>query len=355
MGCLRIYLAVVVVFGHTVGQVSIGSSFAVELFFLISGYLIANVLDHRAYANFSSYLASRLLRIFPLYWLILVMTLLYRILTIKISDLESIDSTNFKLAFENANGPLLAVLVFANIFIVLQDLILFITTDGTNYGFVGFSKDPQLTTLQPGLIVPQAWSLSLEIYFYILAPLLLRYRKFLYIFLGISISSIAILAINDLSNSDPWSYRFFPSELLLFVLGMLAFKYSRNFNISISFKPLLFTYCLFLIAFGYVNSNRFVLKVVLVMLTIILLPELARVNRLSKLDVFLGKLSFPVYLIHFLIIQIVTSLEEIIFSGSNSYLTCVATLILSIVFSILVNRFFLEPIDVIRARFKSKV
>lgn len=354
MGCLRIYLAIVVVFGHTIGQISIGSSYAVEIFFLISGYLIASVLDRGAYKNYTSYLASRLLRIFPLYWLILVITLLYRTITIMIPKLQSIDSSNFVAAYQNATGPLLSILFLSNVFIVLQDLILFINTDGTNYGLVGFSENPKLTSLQPGLIVPQAWSLSLEIYFYILAPFLFRRKKLLFLILGISISSMIIMAVNNLSNSDPWSYRFFPSELMLFVFGMLAFRVSRYVSISSYFKPLLTSYCIFLVAFGFLGFNQLLLKLVLVMLTIILLPDLAKVNQSSKIDAFLGKLSFPVYLIHFLVIQIVTSLQELLFSRSNSYLTCLVTLVLSIVFSILVNRFFLDPIDMYRTRFKSK-
>ncbi len=354
MGCLRIYLAIIVVFGHTIGQISIGSTIAVELFFLISGFLIANVLSRHSYETYSSYLASRLLRLFPLYWLILVLTFLYRIVTMNFYELQNIDSTNFKSAFEIATTPLVFVLILANVFIVFQDIVLFINTDGANYGLVGVSNSSQLVTLQPALIVPQAWSLSLEIYFYILAPLLHKFKIALFFLFGLSITSLVIVSLNGLGNSDPWSYRFFPSELSLFLLGMLTFKYSRYINISNYFKPLLFTYCLFLLTFGLLDVNRVILKVVLILFTILLIPELARINRVSKIDALLGKLSFPVYLIHFLVIQVFTSLQMFLFSRSNSYLTCLVTLILSIFLSVLANRYLLDPIDAVRARFKSR-
>jgi peptidoglycan/LPS O-acetylase OafA/YrhL len=86
-----------------------------------------------------------------------------------------------------------------------------------------------------------------------------------------------------------------------------------------------------------------------------LLPDFARINRTSKIDSFLGKLSFPIYLIHFLVIQIATTLQMLVFSRSNSYLTCLVTLISSFLFSILANKYLLDPIDEVRARLKSKV
>lgn len=354
MGSLRVYLALVVVLGHTIGQVSIGSVFAVELFFLISGYLIANVLNLGTYGNFGSYLNSRFLRIFPLYWLILVITIIYRLITFKVSGFQNLDSTNLENALSKSTFPMLCILLVANSLIVLQDSIHFITTDGINYGLAGVTHSSRFSSLQPGILVPQAWSLSLEIYFYILAPSLLRSRRMLFSALGVSIFSITMVLFNNLGDSDPWSYRFFPSEISLFILGMLTFKYSKIIERKIHFKSVLVLYLFFLTIFRYLEINQILLKIILVSMTILLLPRLASLNRLSRFDSFLGKLSFPIYLFHFVVIQVVTSLEEYLFSKSNSYLTCLVTVVTSLILSVLSIRYFLDPIDRFRARFKSK-
>src|SRR5947209_3698322 len=72
-------------------------------------------------------------------------------------------------------GPFL-FLATTNIFILGQDVVMFlgVTPDGTLYPTWNYwATTPLLHTF---LLVPQAWSLSLELFFYAIAPFLVRQR-----------------------------------------------------------------------------------------------------------------------------------------------------------------------------------
>jgi len=76
--------------------------------------------------------------------------------------------------------------------------------------------------LYPGLIIPQAWTLGLEISFYLIAPFILARKKILFLLLIFSFAIRIILHQIGLGREDPWVYRFFPAELAFFILGALS-------------------------------------------------------------------------------------------------------------------------------------
>ena len=79
------------------------------------------------------------------------------------------------------------------------------------------SKSPQLLFL-----VPQAWTLSIEIMFYILVPFVVRKIRVIALLFSLSLF-IRFLAISfGFGLHDPWTYRFFPFELALFFLGLFC-------------------------------------------------------------------------------------------------------------------------------------
>ena len=81
------------------------------------------------------------------------------------------------------------------------------------------------------LLIPQAWTIGLELIFYLIAPFLVR-RKIRIILILISISVLIrcyIYFILDMQH-DPWTYRFFPSELALFLIGTISYHIYNYFN-----------------------------------------------------------------------------------------------------------------------------
>ena len=72
--------------------------------------------------------------------------------------------------------------------------------------------------------VPQAWSLSVEIAFYIIAPFLVLRSWWLLGLLLLASFGLRVVLYHRGYDFDPWSYRFFPNELAIFLLG--GFSYS---------------------------------------------------------------------------------------------------------------------------------
>ena len=80
------------------------------------------------------------------------------------------------------------------------------------------------------LVVPQAWSISLELMFYAIAPFLLRLRlHVLFILLGGSVALRLALMLAGLDH-DPWTYRFFPTALACFLLGAISFRLGESWR-----------------------------------------------------------------------------------------------------------------------------
>ena len=75
------------------------------------------------------------------------------------------------------------------------------------------------------LLVSPIWSVSLELVFYIFAPFLIkrttRTLSFVIVVLLFARAVIHLLGVNE----DPWTYRFFPFELPIFLLGILLFRF----------------------------------------------------------------------------------------------------------------------------------
>ena len=160
------------------------------------------------------------------------------------------------------------------------------------------------------LILPQGWTIGLEITFYLFAPFLVKQKtKTLLIISFISLSA-RLLSYQFLGlNHDPWRYRFFPFELLFFILGILAYRlYAYTPANSGGIIPLVF---LFIFFFKYFPNIIFYYLIVFISI-----PFLFKSSKDNKIDRFLGELSYPLYLCHFLIIDIFAQVIKV----NHSYL-----------------------------------
>ncbi|MFA6760238.1 MAG: hypothetical protein WCR69_04250 [Sulfuricurvum sp.] len=110
---------------------------------------------------------NRFLKLFPIYWTILVLTLLvsfvsYIVLN-KGGSLEYIIKNIDNLGFFNL------YILFSNIFLIGEDLLMFLGFDGNSIVFAKSFSDISIP-LYKFIVVPQSWTLSLEIMFYAIAP-----------------------------------------------------------------------------------------------------------------------------------------------------------------------------------------
>jgi peptidoglycan/LPS O-acetylase OafA/YrhL len=153
------------------------------------------------------------------------------------------------------------------------------------------------------LVVPQAWSLGVEITFYLLAPLLVR--KSVPFQVGLIVASIAARLFFRLYfklYDDPWSYRFFPFELSFFLIGSIAYRsYALHRmlyeTIASRFGWTRWLFFLFLLSYTPIfgESNRGLQVFIPLSLA---LPFFFVATKSSSFDKFCGELSYPLYLSH---------------------------------------------------------
>ena len=216
MGFLRTLLALSVVLDHLGGGNAdhlVGGRLAVQLFYVISGFLISYVLtatDHYQGAVGKFY-ANRFLRLFPIYLAVAAMTLLA----------HALSGGAFFRFYDALPFSAELFLVLSNIFIMGQDWLMFFGIEHSALAFTGSFARSEVPLYQ-GLLVPQAWTLGVEMSFYLVAPFILGSPRRLLALLAASLALRGMLIATGIGLSDPWTYRFFPTELALFLIGSLS-------------------------------------------------------------------------------------------------------------------------------------
>lgn len=353
MGVLRFFLALSVIKFHSgvlAGFPLLNGNFAVQAFYLISGFYMALVL-HEKYqpgkATYFQFIGNRFLRIFPAYFLVLLLTVLLWIW----ADYYYGESAGGPFILWEQNWPQLdwqakCFLVFSHLTLFGQDGYLFLGLNDAG----GLQFDPNFwasgNAFWNFMFLPQGWSLSLELCFYLLAPLLVRRSvPVLAAMIILSLAMRYVLAQQLGWRGDPWSYRFFPSELALFLCGAGAYRVYRAARIGKMEASTWGGWVALGIAVGFAlwvsNNLNFVLLmsnnsaeaatwlnagfVVAVMLA---LPFLFRLTQHSRIDRHLGELSYPMYLSHMLVIWLFYLMDIPDGAGKNAGILSV-TLLLS--------------------------
>ena len=283
-GIFRLFLATVV-FAHHLSRINIGNS-AVLVFFFLSGYWVSKMYEEKYYLTKNSIITfyiSRILRIFPIFVLSTALFLIFDFIL-------NLDYMNYE-----------KLIWFPN-------FILF----GWNF----FEKE--------NAILVQAWSLNVELIFYLILPLILYIKNYI---INILVSFlIFILFIYD--------YFFFTGKIfygyfIFFLLGI----YLYNFQINISkFKGILSILIFFtvIILFLFVDKeinpmtggsdpsiffmkynkffNLFIAFLLIPFAIITLNPK-----KICKIDRFFGDMSYPLYLIHSITVTFVSKYKDINF------------------------------------------
>ena len=359
MGSIRLVLALAVIAAHTgpfFGFPLIGGPQAVQLFFIISGFYMTLILNEKytGPGSYTLFASNRALRLFPLYWTVLVATVVISV----IAGFSSghwlwlspwVDNWSF------LSGGTFALLGIANVFIFGQDLVMFLGANAA--GHLEFTHDfrsaePQLWTL---LQVPAAWSLALELTFYALAPFIVRRR--LPIILAIIGACLAFRVVMHLKfglSADPWSSRFFPFELGVFLLGTVSWHILKHIEaVGAPSRAVLLTilvgYMLLVTAFAALPYNNglpfFAKKWVLFGLTAVAIPYIFTLTKSWRFDAAIGELSYPIYIVHGLIISVCAG--TIASLGIKHHEGLIVSVI-AIVVSLLMIRVISDPIESFR-------
>jgi len=339
MGSARTLFAVSVVFAHSYGCVFVGGTLAVPLFFVISGYLISYILvEAKTYKTKTAFYYNRFLRLFPLYWIVTVTTLLAVVLAkVLFGETHQIIST-----FSSLNWDGRIALIFANLFILGQDWIMFSGVQDGNFKLVLNFKDSSVDVYR-GLIAPQAWALGVELNFYLLAPLILTRKKLmLNLFLASVLLKAYLMHIEISFFSDPWKSRFFPTEISFFLFGACSHQFwkpwlkmhnlmSEFFVTVISYIFLL--YCIIYCILPFKNFNA----ISLLILLFLSLPLLFKFQASNSWDKKIGELSYPIYISHMLVVWTIGFLTEKFGIDYKSFLGSLIILFFTFVISYFLN------------------
>lgn len=358
MGFLRVLLAIAVLTEHSEALFGLrltGGLIAVQLFFIISGFYMTMILESK-YVGSGSYrlfLSNRLLRIFPIYWAVLALTVLSSLAWYAISGhLGSLAAY----ADNAGTSSILAVVIQAlvNLLIIGQDTVLFLGMR-SDTGAVFFTADFQSADIRfcDFLMVPQAWTLGVELLFYLVAPWLVR-RSTAVVVGVVSLGLLARLVGWHLLglDHDPWTYRFFPFELSLFLMGTLSYRIFKHLDqheggIFHRFRlPLTIAAYVLILGYQYLPFPGEGQKWGLYLLfSSLLLPATFSWSKSSRLDARIGDFSYPIYISHMLIIQL--SMPAIRHLGWTGYTGEVVT-VLTLGLSYLLIRMIADPTEAVR-------
>jgi peptidoglycan/LPS O-acetylase OafA/YrhL len=125
-----------------------------------------------------------------------------------------------------AAAPSIVFIWFSNLTLLFQDWFLFLGFDnGRLVPVLSYENSPKQVWLF--LLVPQCWSLGIELTFYLIAPFACRRWQSVALLFAFGLVTRAVLAW-FVPAGDPWTYRFAPNEMMMFAAGGLAYFAGRN-------------------------------------------------------------------------------------------------------------------------------
>lgn len=287
-----------------------GGFLGVDLFFVISGYLVSSIIlqeiNHNRF-NLSVFFVKRIKRIVPAYFFTLILVAIASSYFYMSSDIGTIRGTLVRASLFISN------LVFAN---------------GANYFGTQMSENPLLHT----------WSLSLEMQFYLVLPLLLLLfrRKVKFVFAAAIViltvySTIQIIMYNH-KNEMYFSLLARMPEFLVGGILALIFKKSLSFgffwnNIIAALCSSVFITCTFLYT-DHSSFPGFWALIPTVAAGFFLVVEDSFIHRWlsGKLLVHFGELSYSLYLLHWPIMAIIRyRTDDYLFSLPTVFFICLLT------------------------------
>lgn len=296
MGFLRTILALVVCLIHAggiEGYVPMYGDVAVQGFYVVSGFYIAMVFTKkyaRLHNGAAVFWVNRYLRLAPAY----VIVSLIAYMTIGRFALGGLDLEER------------ALVLLSQFTMIGQDAFMFLAYEPGSGWF--FTRDfHALTSAQiPAyrmMMIPQGWSIGVELWFYALAPfLVLRRTGTLVAIIGAALF-LRLAAGSALGFSgDPWNYRFFPFELGTFLLGVLsyrAWKAQPGANPATGLMALAGLVGL-IATYHYLPLGESEKRWAFLLLLAFALPRIFDATRHSTMDRRIGDLSYPLYIVHLL-------------------------------------------------------
>ena len=351
MGLLRFMLALAVASGHASGffgshiYPKVPGSHAVQLFYMISGFLIALILSGK-YADTPRgnwiFYSNRAVKIYLPYFAILAVTIVIWLMAYSATGNAGPLQVFFTEGSAMSFGAW-AFTILTNLFLLGMEWgSMLIVRGGELLLSVRAYEEPP-NAIQFTIIVP-AWTLSLELAFYLIAPFILRRHIVLIAALALASYMFRFQAYSLGYRTIATDYRFFPFELSLFLYGALSYRLYALLKERDSFKPALSLGITVACALAAISLPRYFIQHPHQMYALVglLLPALFDFSTRYRWDKWLGDLSYPLYLVHWPVCGFGLVMLG---GGSNAELHAYAVVAVSIGLSVAINHFLVYPVD----------
>ncbi|KRD43670.1 hypothetical protein ASE38_05495 [Cellulomonas sp. Root930] len=286
-----------------------GGILAVNCFFVISGFYMAMVLEQKYLRlpekRWRTFMGARVLRLMPVYLAVCAATLA---VIIRLGDRQPFGHLS------DLSASSIGLVVLSNLTLLGQDVMLFlgVTPETGDFHFTS-NFWAEANSGYRYMLIPPAWSVSLELGFYMLAPWLVRLR-IRWTVLAVAASVTLRVVLNSLGYAqDPWSYRFFFTAIAFFLAGMLSYRCARLPAVQARLTPtarrwgppaaLLASVALLVVApRAQASMPNFTFVAPYAMA--LLVPAIFSLTRKNRWDRMIGDLSYPLYLVHVLVLVV---------------------------------------------------
>lgn len=318
MGLLRFLLALSVIVTHTEPVFGIkftAGSTAVEAFFIISGFYMALVLNEKYFKAknyYKLFISNRLLRLYPMYWVVILITIIISLMAGNITGHYGSLQIYLNYWHQGSMGTLF-FLIITNIIILGQDLFFFLTFNGAGHLQYTNHVFTSNIVLYRFLLDLPLWTVSLEIMFYLISPLFVRLKiKSIVVIVSLFLIARLIAKLYGVTY-DPFIYRFFPLQIVFFLMGILTYHvygYLKNVHIANAISYICIIY-ISVFTTVYRNFPDSEVKDFIYLFSICcVLPVIFKFTGSNRIDRWIGELSYPMYISHTLLLLVVRGIMQ---------------------------------------------
>ena len=303
MGLIRFYLAISVAIWHLSDRIeaptngyTINGYLAVISFYIISGYYMSMVLNetYRGPGSTFRFYTARYLRLFPTYAVIAVLSIAFYF---------QLEPAALRMPAFAAAPIVWLFTVFANTSIFGLDVLRLISLPQFQFADIG---------VHVVRLVGPAWSLGIELLFYVAAPFIVRRS------LTVSVAVLGVFFAVRLSllpfEYNPWRYYFAPSVMCFFLLGHVSYRLGTLSKNEVQKKRFGLIFLLVLPFLGYFTRIHLTRDIdqpetwLFLLVFAAAIPFIFSLTKSSIANSALGNLSYPLYLVHSLVFAAIVAL-----------------------------------------------
>lgn len=278
-GMFRFFLAVLVAVEHMLFIKGIYPGvIAVTCFYMLAGYVMVFSFEKNfsgELKNVGRFYVDRVLRIYPMYWIASLLVL-----------------------------GLVVVTGAAEVNLTFFSVTSFMTLLPLNY----WMFLPQVFSLNNNSFpLPPAPSLALEFHFYLICPFVILWPPLRHVLIFLSLYVFYLAGVGRI-NTYFWGYSLLPGTLYLFLSGIYLYEVRKRPHdklpriILIAVSAVLFGLLLYFAHQGDLTRQHTFEIIVGFFIAIVAIHVLGPIKSESKLDDYLGRLSYPLFISHFLVL-----------------------------------------------------